>query len=50
MDGLLDFYAAIAICSAYAIPFLLVAWAVESWWVSLPYHKRRNIIRKIGGK
>lgn len=50
MDGILDFYTAIAIFAAYAFPFLVVAWALENWWMRLSYFKRRNVLRKLGGK
>ena len=50
MDGLIDFYVAIAIFAGYAIPFVIAAWVFESWWLNLPTYKRRNILRKIGVK
>jgi hypothetical protein len=50
MDGLLDFYAAIAIFAGYALPFLVVAWALESWWMGLPRYQQRRILRKMGVK
>lgn len=50
MTGLLDFYVAIAIAAGCLIPVLLVAWAIEMWWVSLPDYKRRRIMRKLGAR
>jgi len=50
MNGLVDFYVAIAIFAGYALPFIIVGWVLESWWLDLPGHKRRNILRKIGVK
>lgn len=50
MDGLIDFYVAIAIFAGYAIPFVIVGWVLESWWLNLPTYKRRNILRKMGLK
>jgi len=50
MDGLINFYVAIAIFAAYSLPFIVVAWVMESWWKRLPLYKRHSIMRKIGGK
>ena len=50
MDDLLDFYIMITIFAVYALPFLLIGWALESWWMSLPAYKRRAILRKMGVK
>jgi hypothetical protein len=50
MNGILDFYMAIAIFAAYTFPLLVVAWALETWWMRLPRYKRNRILRKMGVK
>ena len=49
METVYTIVAFLPIVAAVLLPFLAAGWALETWWLKLPEHKRQEILRRIGG-